>query len=327
MKKSYYCKKLGTSLNFLPDEIKFCCACAEGPGYKIKNFDNILDKNEILKTQEHFKNMLENGIVPKECTGCIEYKEKAPESFFKKLFSKKQKTSYSYIVVNHFKQCDCNCIYCAQKIIWKDVQKKYQLLPIINALYNADLIDKQNLLVEFQGGNVSCLDEFDDLINVFTSQNCNNFKILTNGIKYLDSFDELCNKSTVLFGISLDSGTKETFYKIKNVDKFENVIETIKRIMNTTRAKVCLKYIIIQDVNDNIEEIKKFADLVADLKLDYFDVEIDYRNTLHFVERGEFIVPEHYYKILEQAKEYCRSIGVNFCINDFSKKVLEDGKA
>ena len=158
MTKSYKCEKLESTLHFLPDKIKFCCSNAAGVGMDIKNY-NKTDKTELIKTKNYYIGLLAKGIIPNECRGCIHYKENS----FWKFFKKNKNILINHIIIDHYKECDCNCIYCSQKIIYKDSKQKYQLLPLIKDLYRKNIIDKKNLKVEFQGGNVSMLKEFDAL--------------------------------------------------------------------------------------------------------------------------------------------------------------------
>lgn len=94
------------------------------------------------------------------------------------------------------------------------------------------MIDKQELDVHFQGGNVSVLEEFEDLVDIFIKNGVKRIEIATNGIKYLPIVDEICDKTFVDINISIDSGCRETFKKNKTVDKFDAVVENLKNILN-----------------------------------------------------------------------------------------------
>ena len=101
--------------------------------------------------------------------------------------------------------------------------------------------DEENLKVEFQGGNVTMLKEFDAIIDELTQHNCNKFVINMNGINYLEKLEKINFDSSSLVNISLDAGTSETFKKIKNVDAFEQTISNIRRLKNATKVHFCLK--------------------------------------------------------------------------------------
>lgn len=321
-RKSYYCEKLETSLNFQPDYIKYCCSCYISPGIKTDNTQKI-NKELLLKERKKFVDMMEQGIIPEECGDCSYCKEKRPASRFEKLF-KKNKLVNS-IFVNHFKRCDCNCIYCSQKLIYKEEVGQYQLLPLIKDLYGKKLVDKKNLNVEFQGGNVSVLKEFDELISFFAKNNCKSFTIVINGIKYLPVLEKIAQNSEILIILSLDSGTRETFKKIKQVDKFDDVLKNIKKYEIIPNVKICLKYIIINNVNDNIEELQKFLNIANEVKnLVYITFDIDFRDII-MNHGNKFTVPRHYYDMMNFAFEYGKQNNLCVGINPNSKVVFDKG--
>lgn len=321
MKKSYDCKKLKETLHFLPDKIKFCCSCAEGPGIVIKNTSEI-NKKEIIDTKSKFIKMLKEGNLPKECNGCVEFSKKEAENFFKKIFQQKEEHKIKHIIIDHYKQCDCACIYCSQKVLYPNTVQNYEILPLIKQMYTADMIDAE-VTVEFQGGNISMLKEFDALIEEFEKNNCKHYKLLMNGIKYLPTLERIAEKTDCEISVSLDSGTKETFEKIKKVDAFEQTIQNIKKLMKFSKAHVKLKYIIVEGINDNIDEIKSFLEIAKTIdKLDSIILEIDYRDILINRKKG-YKVPSHYFELFDFAEKYCKENNITFFVLDFVKSFLK----
>ncbi len=319
---SYYCKMLQTTLHFLPNAVKFCCSCAEGPGVKIKDYNNI-NKKEIEQTRLKFINALRNGEIPKECKGCFEYKqtEIPKKGFFESLFKKEEKFPVNYIIVDHYKQCDCSCVYCSQKILYGDNVTQYALLPLIKQLYANNMIDSYNLKVEFQGGNISCLNEFDSLLEEFKKNKCRNYAVLSNGIKYMPQLENMDSNSFIC--ISLDCGTRETFNKIKNVDGFDSTIENIKRLRENSNICIALKYIVINGINDNMDEVNAFLNIAKDLvKNGSVIFDIDYRDTILNI-NPDFKVPSHYNEIFKYAEEYCKQNNIPFTAPVFTKNILE----
>ena len=324
MFESYYCEKLEKSLHFLPDGVKFCCSCAEGTGIKISDFSKF-NKEDIIKAKNRYIEFLKKGQIPKECNGCIEYKKKNLKERIKEIFNKPKRSKISHIIVDHYKQCNCVCVYCSQKIIYPSLKQNYELLPIIKQLYETDMIDTENLKVEFQGGNISELKEFEQLIQEFKDHNCKNFIILMNAIKYIPILEEIGNNSNLYICISLDAGTKETFKKIKNVDAFDQVIENIKRLKQNSKAQISLKYIIIKDLNDNKEELEKFLNIAKEIgNIQPIHMEIDYNNTI--LSKGiKFEIPKHYYELFDFAKKYCEENNIRYEIFPYTQHILDQG--
>ena len=319
MSKTYCCEKLETTLNFTPEGVRFCCGYQLGPGVDIENIDN------IKKIQNEYIQAFKRGEIPKECQNCTEYKKISIKDKIKNLFKTQKNKKISYIFVNHYKQCDCSCIYCSQKNQMKAKVQNYELLPIIKKLYIKDILDKENLVVEFQGGNVSVLKEFKNLVAAFLSKKCKRFVILMNAIKYIPIFDIIGNIMECSFIISLDCGTRETYAKIKQVDAFEQTISNIKRIKAKTTAAVTLKYIIIKGVNDNKAELEQFFCVIQDIKtINRVVLDIDYNDTcLSYGKR--FDVPEHYYELFKLAKEFCEKEHIRYFVSPFTQDILDKG--
>ena len=302
MKKSYYCKKLETTLHFLPDEVKYCCSCTRGLGYKIDKFSNLNIKN-VLNEKYRYIEILAKGEIPEGCIGCSEYKQM---SLLKKILYKLKCFKFqkvSYLIADHFKQCDCVCIYCSQKKIFPNITQNYELLPIIKQLYSLKKLEEKHLCTEFQGGNVSLLKEFENLINEMKKHKCTHFVILSNMIRYLPIFENLDKESGIC--VSIDAGTRETFCKIKQVDAFDKVIENINKTTTKSSIYMSVKYILIKDVNDNLQEVIKFLEMIKKLhRVDKIVFDIDYNNTF-MSKDNTFKVPEHYKDIIEYVNKFC----------------------
>ncbi len=324
MFKSYYCEKLEKTLHFLPDKIKFCCSCAQGPGVEIKDFSNI-SKEQIESEKKRIRKLLGKGIIPPECTGCVEYKEKSLKEYVQTLFCKKEQISLvKHIIVDHYKQCDCKCVYCSQEYLYKGVTQNYQLLPIIKQLYASKMIDEIELKAEFQGGGIAALKEFDALMREFYKHSCNDYVILMNGIKYMPILEKIgCNPKSHIC-ISLDAGCRETFFKIKGLDVFEQTIENIKKLRSNSSAHIAFQYIIVKDLNDNIDELKKFLELAKEIGgIEPISLEIDYRNTL--LSQEKFVIPEHYYEMFNTAENFCSENGIWYMISPYTRSILARG--
>ncbi len=322
MGNSYYCKKLETTLHFLPNTIKYCCSNAEGPGVEITDFTKI-DKNQILAEKNKYIEMLNNGEIPAKCKGCVEFKEKSFMDKVKEKFVEAKHDLISNIIIDHFKQCDCNCIYCSQKKLYPGVTQNYEVLPILQQLYNSNVLDAQNLTVEFQGGNISLLNEFDNIIGYLKSKRYNKYSIRTNMIKYLPAFKMLDGESILC--VSLDCGSKEMYKRIKNVDAFDDVINNLKQIRKDTTVVMQLQYIVVKDVNDNKEELEKFLKIAKDIdKNNTIIMEIDYNDT--FMTPGKrFDVPKHYAELFDFAEKYCNENDLHFYVTPYTKGIIEKG--
>lgn len=159
-------------------------------------------------------------------------------------------------------KCNCNCFYCNQNSIIreKSTQKlsNYDIHRIASEYY--DTLDTTILA----DGEPSILPDIDKLCDLASEKGWS-VQLNTNAIIYKEKLANViaCNNRSFL-AVALDSGCKETYKRIKRVDKFEQVIDNLYKY----KEKGCyliLKYILIPDYNDNIEEITKFIDICKKL--------------------------------------------------------------
>ncbi len=326
MKKRYFCKRLNETLNFDALKVFYCCATRTGPSIDVPEPKNVKD---IIKKRNSIIKMLDKGKIPEECKDCFDLREKEnSKPLFLSYFDKMPKANL--IIVKHFKQCDCSCIYCCEqylskrKIVLKSKKSDYyDLFPIIEELYKQDIIDKKELDVHFQGGNVSVLDEFEPLVDIFIKNGVKRIEIATNGIKYLPKIAQIANKTFVDVNISIDSGSRETFKKIKTVDKFDDVIENLKQYVKLP-ILLRLKYILVRGVNDNIEELTKYIELMHKIGITNSELMIDQCDN-EFISEGEFKIPDYYYDLFKFYKDKCKEYNIQANIWEYIKEILDKG--
>lgn len=327
MKKSYYCKRLDETIVFDALKIFYCCATRTGPGIEIPQRNIAKEILKYRKTQ--IKNLLK-GNVPTECVGCFDLKEfDTPMPFYKQIFHKISKPRI--LIVKHFKQCDCSCIYCAEqylsnrKLVLKPQKSDYyDLYPIIQEFYKKNILDNKNLEVLFQGGNISVLDEFEDLVNIFVDNGAKKIELAINNIKYLPIIEKICHKTFVDMDISIDCGSKETFQRLKVVDKFDDVVNNLKRYLKLP-VQIRLKYILIKGVNDNIEELSKYIELMKELGIKISELVLDQCDP-DFQQGKDFVIPPHYYELYDFWENKCKEYGIYPSLWAYLKEILNKGK-
>lgn len=318
-KKSYTCELMNNHLHFsCRNALEPCCSANIGPAF----VSNLSEKESILEfinSKKKLINMLKQGEIPKECTNCVHLKEFAPTNDFK----------IKKITLNHYTQCNCACIYCTQgnrsfEKIKEDENKPvlFNVLKFINELYDNDLIDTKELYIDFQGGNISCLKNNEEIINTFLDRGVGTIYIPTNNIVYMPVIEKLLKIKKGEMCTALDSGTKETYLKIKQVDKFDKSVDNLKRYINAAgNDSLIIKYIIVNGYNDNLEEFKKFFEIMINIGIKIIVIDIDYRDIID----GAFTIPKHYYDIVNYAKEQCKLHNIDLGIPPYTTSVLERG--
>lgn len=318
-KKSYMCKLLNQNLHFsCRNALEPCCAANIGPALvsELSTKETILS---FLEKKKQIIEMLKNGNIPQECNQCVHIQDYEKSTDFR----------INKITLNHYTQCNCACIYCTQgnrtlEKIKEDENKPvlFDVLKFINELYDNDLIDKENLYIDFQGGNISCLKNYSDIIETFLNRGVGTIYIPTNNIIYMPVIENLLKMKKGEVCTALDSGTKETYLKLKQVDKFEKSVENIKRYITAAgNDSVIIKYIIVNGYNDNLDEFIKFTNIMKSLNVKIIVLDIDYRDIID----KSFTIPQNYYEIVKYAENFCKENNIDLGIPPYTKMVLDRG--
>ena len=255
------CEHILGSIDLSVSGFKYCNEVYDGPEYI-----NYRDKNAFKKNEERrieIINNMKRGLIPNKCQTCPLLQEKEWKEFDGIIYK---------LTIFNWKHCNAKCFYCSvNSNFYKGIKKSddYDALPIINHLIEENRITS-NTFVAFQGGEPTMLLEFPEILRLIRNQNCR-IEILTNGIKYEAAIAETINtKEDVSICISLDCGSRELYKKIKGVDKFDEVLENIKKYINNSQEnanKIRLKYIVLPNINDNKNEIDKFFNLCKELNI------------------------------------------------------------
>jgi sulfatase maturation enzyme AslB (radical SAM superfamily) len=150
-----------------------------------------------------------------------------------------------------FYPCNLRCSYCdIHKTIGHDLEREIAFVKdfrydlYIECLEHKQLISK-NAHIEFSAGEIALNPNkvriFDKIMRypAILFSNCTTFD---------EQICEIVSKPDSTLITSLDCGTRETYLEIKGADKFDDVVENIRRYKE--RGNVQLKYIIILENTD-----------------------------------------------------------------------------
>ena len=318
----YSCINLNNQITFYPNAIDSCCSGFSSPRFynfvnKKIDYDNLLDSK--FKFVEDFK----NGKTLPSCKNCPHLQEYDENLRFNK---------FTKILVSHFTACNCSCIYCVRDSYpfkkEKHSKQNYELVPVIKEMYKRKLISEEQLDVEFQGGDIGCLKEFNNLVKIFSEKSNAHFRFFTNNIVYYDVIKNLLNENRAELVVSLDCGTSETYKKIKRVDRFDKVIENLSKYVKFSKySNILVKYILIKGVNDNFSELESFLFLIKRIGLRCFCIEIDYNDYMELVpgNKTKIEVPKHYYDLVDFSLKYAVKLHMGGCVGTYSKQILDKG--
>lgn len=301
------CHWLQHGLSFENDHIEMCCLCCHKGGGRLYIKEDYNGKgvnwDDIFKLKEKFVEDNKNGIIDPRCEGCFNLVHRGWED---------SAPYINYIHFNHWTHCNSDCIYCYTSWDKKNFQKRphYKVLPMIKDLFNKNLF-KIGGEITFAGGEPTILNEFEDLVNFMLKNGAERITVHSSGIKFSKAIEKGIKEKKLSVCLSADAGTRETFKKVKRVDKFDKFWENAKKYSLAqknieNKIYVETKFILIPEVNTNKEEIDKWLDktVEAGIKSIVVDIENDYCRDLRAknLPKPQYLVDLGNY-IIQRAKE------------------------
>lgn len=161
-------------------------------------------------------------------------------------------------------KCNCNCFYCNQNEIIRTMSNQelsnYDIHRISAEYY--DTLDTTILA----DGEPTILPNIDKICDLVVEREWS-IQLNTNAIVYNEKLaDAIASNPKSFMAVALDSGSRETYKKIKRVDTYDRVIENLHKYKERG-CNIFLKYILIPEYNDNLDEIIKFLDVCKELDI------------------------------------------------------------
>lgn len=274
MEKYKSCHLLEHGIYFYYDSIQTCCFLTGKlgtPFWLKKNYKGEkIDWDEICEQLRKIRENNRKGIIDPHCEGCFNYKEDYWDN---------TEEYFSNFYISHWTKCNCACNYCyteENKQYFNNL-KEYKMMPILNEMIEKKLL-KFNGYLAYGGGEPACLDEFDDITYLFLNNNVRSIVTNTSGIKPVQSILDGIPTGRLDVTISVDCADRETYKKIKQIDAYDRVMETLKlyaSVQTENKSLVRSKYIIIPELNDNITEINKWLEQSASIGLKQVCIDIE----------------------------------------------------
>lgn len=282
-------------MDFGQDDINLCCRIPIDyklyklvPDYK----GGRINWRKFFKEKWKYRNMMRKGEMLPGCVNCpfLEEKEWDDENYI------------AHINFNHGLKCNQRCIYCDIYFI-PPQRKPYNAFPAIKDMFKRGLI-KGNTNITIAGGEPCISQEFTDLLNIFLEHDIKPIRILSNATIYNKALEEGIRNGQMSMMVSVDSGTKETYLKIKRTNTYEQVWDNIKKYTSVQYEdnSVLVKYILIPGCNCQKEEIDAWLDksIECGVKQLSLDIELDYYEKFKNNISNEIVDAVKY--VIEQAK-------------------------
>lgn len=274
-KKYISCDLIEHGLDFFTDSINFCCRIPPtDKGYKkiLENYNGeLIDWENFFKIKRNYRNQMKKGNIVPECKNCIYLQEKEWDN----------EDYISFINFNNWTICNEHCVYCWLNDKDKPHQIQYNVFPAIKDMAEKGYLKKGGHIT-IAGGEPCVAPEFNDLLALFLEYDLIPIRVLTNASIYSEVLKNGIASGNVNTVISVDSGTRETFIKVKRFDFYDKVWENIKKYaqVQPQSDRVKTKFILIPNVNDTKEEIDAWINKSIECGVKHlaFDVEMMWYN-------------------------------------------------
>lgn len=236
------------------DRVYFCCSDFkrnwEDQPYIVFKGDYDKLAEDFIALRDEIMDQIENDI-PNKCSACWRLCDV--------FVPKDNAIMITSIADSGFNVCNFKCIYCSSP-------KKHP--QTINSWQLVEAFRKKNLITsdaQFQYGNgeITVSPNQSEIYKCMSEFSRNN--IFTNALVYVKEISDLMRQGRAFILVSMDAGTSETFAKIKGVDAYERVCDTLRRYAQESEKTIKLKYIFLPDINDNTEDVDGFFELAREI--------------------------------------------------------------
>ena len=212
----------------------------------------------------------ENQTGTGPCVGCRYLKQtQMPRKFVSSFIS--------YMSLHDFCGCNSQCVYCTGSEY--HLPKKYVASldheMLFNNLLTAKLVRPQLTSVGWGGGEPTLLNTFEKVVDLLRINRMRQ-TINTSGIRFSNAIERALKARLATVQISVDSGTNDTYSKVKRNQHCDNVWESIRRYASTG-GDLIVKYIVFS-MNSDAEEIDCFVRRSENVGVRKISISVDARS-------------------------------------------------
>ncbi len=318
------CRYLQGGVSFMHSSVRTCCSHKCGVIFVDNYKGTPVNWQDIDNQRRIVIDNCKKGIIPQNCKGCVDLEKRKWD----------EHSLIDDIYLNYWDHCNCGCVYCIQGAhgVYLETEKSpsryYSAYEHMKYLYDNNMISK-NAHIEMVGGDIAVLDEAEKIINLCLDNGVGIMSFHSSCVSYSLGIERALKESPIVdMDFSLDCASPELYKKIKRIDAFNQVIENVKRYMSVSeKAKNALiaKYIIVDGLNDNVEEIDKWLDLMYSIGIRHTKVDVNFKKFFPEFHHQNPTVPPVYYEMYEHYKKKINELGIQDHCWEFSKRVFRDG--
>ncbi|MDR0498323.1 MAG: radical SAM protein [Holophagales bacterium] len=154
-------------------------------------------------------------------------------------------------------KCNFKCFFCCHGMNFeKKVHERSEELDNVLEILEYFAKNEEVRYLHYAAAEITISPYRIEILKLLKKMDCR-IMISTNASSYLEELKELLEDKNKFLLVSLDSGTPETFIKMKGVDAFYKVIENLEKYASTGSV-INLKYIVWEGINCNETDMDNF---------------------------------------------------------------------
>ena len=259
----WHCKYLDNNyfvIDVNPDkqcmQYSYCCAPERKLFFCDKDsIDSMYNKN--LDYIADLRNNIASGALS-DCYGCQHLVEDIRTSTHSR---------YEFNLSSGLKggnNCNFRCVYCTYgtSVNETPICETVDVIEILRFIEKN--FEAKNVIINYACGEISVSQYRNEIFEIWENNQWHGV-ILTNGSIYINELAHLMSKRLITMQVSLDSGKRESFNKIKGADCFEKVKNNLL-YYHKSGGDIQLKYIILDGKNDDAENVDGFLEIANSIE-------------------------------------------------------------
>lgn len=236
-----------------PDKLYFRSCCYQSKPYLYTGNERGGIKDSYLSFVEYRYDLIRKlkDNIPCECDGCVALRWD---------YWQKEININTLTMDGGFKgeRCNVKCSYChaesSQEASLLDSSWSYT-----DVLNEIAAYLPQNLTLSPSASEFTISPHKSEIFEIMNEKQWSG-DFLSSGLLFETSIANMMRASRASMHISVDAGTRETFAKVKGFDYWDKLNQNIKRYAETG-GELSLKYIFLEDINDNLADVDGFIEL------------------------------------------------------------------
>jgi sulfatase maturation enzyme AslB (radical SAM superfamily) len=257
--------------NWIIEDQAFVCCCIEE--YKPRFDNQKLDPQKGITYLNKTRLGLINGDIPmpEGCMNCFNNKDSY-------IYASRRLNSFDFSFRGW---CNYKCEYCSSnQPDLKGYNDKFSLEQYLIELEKQDMLN-DIFSVLFAVGE-SCLNEKRFPLYDYCKERQYFLDVFTNCSVFDKSLFEVAQSSPVIIRKSFDAGTAETYARIKGVNCFPKMLENVRQYLTAPYLALNPKYLFVPGINDNEEDVNKFVQICAELRVDFVTPVFSFLDSQYF---------------------------------------------